>query len=186
MSDFLGRVIDEEDFFKKILSKIPGFSGYVERNDRRTADKLLRETIADHFETLWQRISGVQRSMVANTGIEHVDELEVAAVKLRQFIDRIRTASYGYAGFFDAVKIKTDELNTIYQYDLQLLEMEDEVGRAIDNIESSLGTDGQPAAINNLISLSQQCIDVFEKRKEAVVTSGGGNALATDSSTGSL
>lgn len=183
MSDFLGRVIEEEDFFKKILSKIPGFSGYVDRNDRRTADKLLRETIADHFEILWQRISGVQRSMVSNAGIEDVDELEAAALKLRQFIDRIRTASYGYAGFFDAVKIKTEELNAIYQHDLQLLEMEDEVGRAIDNVESSLGTDGQPAAINHLISLSQQCIDVFEKRKEAIVKSAGESSEITSTDT---
>ena len=180
MSDFLGRVIDEQDFFKKILSKIPGFNGYVERNERRTADKLLRETIADHFETLWQQISGVQRSMIANAGIDNVNELEAAALKLRQFIDRIRTASYGYAGFFDAVKIKTEELNTIYQYDLKMLEMEGEVGRAIDNVESSLGTDGQPAAINHLVSLSQQCIDVFEKRKEAIVKSAGGNSVITD------
>lgn len=179
MNDFIGRVVEEEDFFKKILSKVPGFNGYVERNDRRTADKLLRETIADHFEALWQRISGVQRSMVNESGIEDVYELEAAAIKLRQFIDRIRTASYGYAGFFDAVKIKTEELNAIYQHDLQLLDMEDEVGRAIDNVESSLGTDGQPAAINHLVSLSQQCIDVFEKRKEVIVKSAGGNSEMT-------
>jgi hypothetical protein len=41
-----------------------------------------------------------------------VDDLEGAAIKLRQFIDRVRTASYGYAGFFDAVKVRSEELDT--------------------------------------------------------------------------
>ena len=59
MSDILQRVTGEQDFFKKILGKIPGFVGYVEREDRRAADKLLRDTIADQYEVLWGRISPV-------------------------------------------------------------------------------------------------------------------------------
>jgi len=182
MSDFLGRVVEEEDFFKKILNKIPGFNGYVDRNDRRTADKLLRDTIADHFEVLWQRISSVQRLLIEKQGIGQVNDLEAASLKVRQFIDRVRTATYGYAGFFDAVKIKSDELTAIYRYDLQMIEMEPELGRAIDNIESSLGTDGQPAAIGHLVNLCQQCIDIFEKRKESIVKSGGGFTSVIDES----
>ena len=177
MADILGEVIGEQDFFKKILSKIPGFSGYVDRQNRRSADKLLRDTIADHFESLWQRISTVQRDMLSTGGIENVNDVEAAALKIRQFIDRIRNAAYGYAGFFDAVKIDSKELAVIYQYDLQLLTLEDEVGRAIDNLASSLGTEGQPAAIRNLVSVSQQCIDAFEKRKEAVLNSASGGVV---------
>ena len=41
------KVSSDMDPFKKILDKIPGFSGYVERQKRRDSDKLLRETIAD-------------------------------------------------------------------------------------------------------------------------------------------
>lgn len=89
---------------------------------------------------------------------------------MRQFIDRIRTASYGYAGFFDAVQVRTEELDQIYQYDYQLLAMEEEVGRAIDNVASSMGTDGLAAAIRHLTQLSQDCIDAFEKRKEVILS----------------
>jgi hypothetical protein len=103
--------------------------------------------------------------------------LEGAALKLRQFIDRLRTAAYGYAGFFDAIKIKQEELSSIYQYDLQMLNLEAEINRAIDNVESSLETDSLSAAIRNLVSLSQQCLDSFEKRKEAIMNSVGGSDM---------
>ena len=179
MADFLGQVTSEQDFFKKILGKIPGFSGYVDRQNRRSADKLLRDTIANHFETLWQRISTVQKDMLSAGGIENVNDVEAAALKIRQFIDRIRNAAYGYAGFFDAVKIDSKALAAIYQFDLQLLTLEDDLSRAIDNLASSLGTDGQPAAIRNLVSVSQQCIDAFEKRKESVLNYAGDSFITT-------
>ena len=171
MSDILGRVTDEQDIFKKILGKIPGFSGYVDRNNRRAADKLLRETIANRFDALGQRISGLQRDLISQGGLSWVDDLEAAAIKLRQFMDRIRTASYGYAGFFDAVKVRSDELAQIYQYDLALLTSADEVERAIDNVEASIGTDGLAAAIRSLTQKSQECVSAFDKRSEVILSS---------------
>jgi hypothetical protein len=132
------------------------------------SDKLLRETIANEYEAHYQRISGLQRDLISQGGLAYIDDLENAAIKLRQFIDRVRTASYGYAGLFDAIKIKEEELATIYQYDSALLEKGTTVSAAIDNVESSIGTDGLPASIRHLISVSQECIEIFDKRSNAL------------------
>ena len=35
-----------------------------------------------------------------------MDDVDDAIVKLQTLIDRVKTASYGYAGLFDAVRIK--------------------------------------------------------------------------------
>ena len=53
MSDFFEKVSGQVDPFKKLLSYIPGFSGYIERQNRRDADKILRDTVARRFEELW-------------------------------------------------------------------------------------------------------------------------------------
>ena len=153
MSDIFDKVAEDRDPLKKLLSKIPGFKGYVERGDRRLSDKLLRETIANEYEAHYQRISGLQRDLISQGGLAYIDDLESAAIKLRQFIDRVRTASYGYAGLFDAIKIKEEELSNIYQFDSDLLEKGATVSAAIDNVESSIGTDGLPAALRHLISV---------------------------------
>ncbi len=115
MADMYQRVTDERDIFKQLLSKVPGFKGYVERETRRSSDKLLRESLADRFEELWQRISSIQKQMVNEGMIEFVDDMEGASIKIRQFIDRVRNASYGYAGLFDAIKIDEEELSELYR-----------------------------------------------------------------------
>ena len=168
MSDILEKVTGDQDFIKKILAKIPGFKGYVERGDRRMSDKLLRDKISDEFEALYQRVSGLQRDLINQGEISYIDDLEAAALKLRQFIDKVRTASYGYAGLFDAIKIKQDELDQVYQYDYALLALADEVTAAIDNVETSIGTDGLDASIRHLTQTSQQCVDAFNKRTEVM------------------
>jgi len=169
MDQLPGKIGEEMDLFKKILSKIPGFSGYVERQNRRDADKLLREIVASRFEQQWQRISALQRDFISQGEITFVDDLEAAAIKLRTFADRVRRASRGYSGLFDAVKINETELAQLYQYDSAMLDLVDEVGRAIDNIEASVGTDGLPAAIRNLVSKSRESVEVFDKREEVIL-----------------
>lgn len=169
MSDLFNRVTEDRDIFKRLLSKLPGFSGYFERQDRRSSDKILREAVANRYEEQWQRISTLQRDLISAGQIGYVDDLEGAAIKVRQFIDRVRTAAYGYAGFFDPVKIREEELTQVYQYDLALLDMADSTARAIDNVETSMGTDGLPAAIRNLRNVAQQSVDAFDRRSEAMM-----------------
>jgi hypothetical protein len=169
MSEILGRIREEQDIFGKLLGKLPGFNGYFDREQRRSADKLLRETVASRYEELWRRISTLQRELISQGGLMYVDDLEGAAIKLRQFIDRVRTASYGYAGFFDAVKVRSEELESLYQYDLWLMSLVDEISRAIDHVEASLGTDGLPAAIRHLTRLSQESVEAFEKRSQVII-----------------
>jgi hypothetical protein len=168
MSDILEQVTGQQDFFKKILAKIPGFKGYIERGDRRMSDKLLRDKIADEFDALNQRVSSLQRELVDQGELSAVGGLENAAIKLRQFTDRVRTASYGYAGIFDAIKIKEEQLDQVYQYDYALLELSDSVRSAVDNVETSIGTEGLDAAIRHLVTVSQQCVDAFNKRTEVM------------------
>jgi hypothetical protein len=172
MSDLIDKILQkvgtDMDPFKKILNKIPGFKGYIERQSRRDSDKLLRDTVAMRFEDQLQRVSSLQRDFISQGQISYIDDLEAAAIKLRTFADRIRRAPRGYSGLFDAVKINEEELTKIYQYDAAMLELADEVGRAIDNVEASIGTDGLPAAIRHLVSTAQECIQVYDRRSEVV------------------
>lgn len=167
MSDQIYDEVNSDlDPFKKILGKIPGFKGYVERQKRRDADKLLRETVAARFEEQWQRISSIQREFISSGNISWIDDLEASAIKLRTFSDRVRRATRGYSGLFDAVMINEEELAQLYAFDAQLLDLSEEVGRAIDNVQASVGTDGLPASIRNLNTVAQHCIETFNRREE--------------------
>jgi len=172
MSDFFEKVSSQVDPFKKLLSYIPGFSGYVERQNRRDADKLLRETVARRFEEQWSRASNLQADMVSQGLYTHVDDMEKAALALRTFIDKISKAARGYSGMFDAVKINEKELESIYQFDAAFFDLAEQIKSALDNVEASLGDEAAlPAAIRNITTLARLAVETFDRRSEVVTGS---------------
>lgn len=169
MSDLYEKVTNAQDIFKKLASKIPGFGGYVDRQNRRAADKLLRETVAKQYEELYSRASALQSNLVDKGMIAFVDDMEKAVVKIRTFIDKISRASYGVAGLFDALKINEKELAALYEFDNAFFDLADQTNRALDNVEASLGdVEALPAAIRNLTTLAREAVTTFEKRGEVI------------------
>ena len=173
MDQFFEKVTSQQDPFKKLISYVPGFGGYVNRQNRRDADKLLRDTVARRFEEQWKRVSQLQSDMVSNGMIAYVDDMEKAAIQLRTFIDKITTAPRGYSGMFDAVKINEKELEAIYQFDTAFFDLAEQVGHGLDNVEASLGDEAAlPAAIRNVTSLARMAVETYNRRSEAVTGSG--------------
>ncbi len=173
MSDAYQNISGQMDPLTKLISLVPGFSGYVNRENRRTADKLIRETVANRFDELWKRISNLEKDLVSAGKIEYVDDMEGAAIQVRTFIDKIRTAARGYSGVFDAIKINEKELEQLYNFDLAFFDLAAELGRGIDNVEASLADDAAlPAAIRNITTLGRQLVDTFNRRSEAFTAVG--------------
>lgn len=172
LNDLFERIKGDQDVFKKLGSYIPGFNGYIERQNRRAADKLLRETVARRYEELWGRASNLQTELVNQGKVAFLDDMERAALALRTFADKIKTASYGYSGFFDAIKINEAELTQLYTFDAAFFELANQIGGALDNVEASLGDEaGLPAAIRHLITLAKGAVETFDRRYE-VITGG--------------
>jgi hypothetical protein len=172
MSDLFEKVTNAQDIFKKLASKIPGFGGYIERQNRRAADKLLRETVARRYEELYSRASALQSDLVSNGMIAQVDDMEKAVIKIRTFIDKIAHASYGASGLFDAVKINEKELAQIYAFDNAFFDLADQTSRALDTVEASLADEeALPAAIRNLTTLAREAVKTFERRGEVITGS---------------
>ncbi len=73
MDEFFQKVTSQQDPFKKLASYIPGFSGYIERQNRRDADKIiarygcapLRRTMEAHLAIA---IDMVSNGMIAVCG----------------------------------------------------------------------------------------------------------------------
>jgi len=173
MTDFFEKVTSQADPFKKLIGYIPGFSGYVERQNRRDADKLVRDTVANRFEEQWKRVSNLQSDLVSGGMIQYVDDLEKAAIQLRTFIDRITMAPRGYSGLFDAVKINEKELEALYQFDAAFFDLAEQVKTGVDNLEASLADEAAlPAAIRNLTTLARLANETYDRRTEAFTGSG--------------
>ncbi|NPA92682.1 MAG: hypothetical protein GXO56_03275 [Chloroflexi bacterium] len=167
--DYNQQIQDNENAVEKFLSQIPGFQGYRAKEHRRDADKLLRLTVAQRVDEQWRRLTEIQRQLAASGDFQYLDDLEAIAIRLRTFSDQVRTASYGYAGFFDALKVDEAALASLYEFDGQLLALTDQIRQAVDRLEQAVGTDELPNALRDLLTLARQSIEVFNRREEVLL-----------------
>ena len=176
MSDLFEMIKGEQDIFKKLLSYIPGFNGYVDSINRRAADKVLRDQVALKYSELAARCGRLQKDVADAGQLDQLDELDSIALKLRTFSDRIKNASYGYSGFFDAVKIKAEDLQQIYVFDTAFFVLGDQVNAALDNVEAAIGSDGLKATLRAVNDLARQANETFDKRYQVITGSGAPQA----------
>lgn len=169
MSDLFQKITDAKGMLEKLVDKIPGFHGYMEKESRREADKLLRDTIANRYGEQLDRVSMLQTQLISSGGLEYVDDLQDAATRLQRFIDMVKTAARGYSGFFSAVKVKEKELAKLYAFDNALLENTANVTKAVDALEAAVNENqGVAAAARKLTALVAECNTTFERRKEVL------------------
>lgn len=169
MTDPMGKVTEEKDWIDKIQNFLANYIGYFDKERRRDADKMLRTTVASRFQEQWDRISSLQEELVSDGKLDFVDDIEKPAVKLRGLIDRIQGASYGYAGFFDAVRIQSEELNKIYQFDYDLLQNVEFVKSAVDQTKTAFDEGAPEEAIDALTEVVQNAIELFNRRDEVIL-----------------
>jgi len=117
MSDLFETIKGDRDIFSKLLSYVPGFSGYIERSNRRAADQMLRDQVGLKYSELAKRLSDIKKDMVDAGQFDLLEEIDSLGMKLTTFADRVKTASYGYSGLFDSVKINEAELAQLYTFD---------------------------------------------------------------------
>jgi hypothetical protein len=172
MSDLFETVKGGQDIFKKLLSYIPGFNGYVERTNRRAADKLLRDQVALRYSELVKRLSGMKKDLVDAGQFDALEEIDSIGLKLTTFADRIKNASYGYSGFFDTVKINEKELAQLYTFDTAFFVLADQIASGLDNVAVAIGGEGLKSAIGAVNSLALQAGETFDKRYQVITGSG--------------
>lgn len=169
MSDLVGKISESRGGLEKLIGSIPGYKGYKEKEMRREADRILRETLARKYEEQWARLSGVQKRLMGAGGIEYLDEVESAASKLRGFIDKLKTAAMGYGGFFDAIRVKEDALDKLYQFDNALNDGVLQISAAVDAIDAAVAArQGVPEAIRRFDDQCRSLVETFERRKEVL------------------
>jgi hypothetical protein len=172
MSDLFETVTGGQDFFKKILSYVPGFKGYVERTNRRAADKLLRDQVALKYAELAKRLSGLKKDLVDAGQFDLLEEADSIHLKLTTFADRIKNASYGYSGLFDTVKINEKELEKLYTFDATFFEIGEQISSGLDNVAAGIGAEGLKAAMRSVDGLALLAVETYDKRYQVLTGTG--------------
>ena len=164
---------DQRNWLERLGEKIPGYGGYVAKERRRDADKLHREHLAERLRAAKQPLTEVMRELSSSGRLFEVGPVDRVLKKIDQVENRVRFASYGYAGFFDAVKIEEPQLDRIYQFDLALVEKVEEFERQARELSSNSSTaDGLKQAAAAIERAADDLNQTFDQRYRAIETYG--------------
>lgn len=167
--DMYDKIEGESTGLGKLLSSIPGFDGYFERGRRREADQLLRETIASRLEQSRTQLASVHQELSRDIvkAMDYAESLGRADTRLMGLIGKVNAAPQGYAGFFDAVKVKEDDLARVYSFDETMLTFVDDINIEVSAIEKAATQDGDiDSAIRDLDSTLREANTTFDSRSE--------------------
>jgi hypothetical protein len=154
---------------ERLLKGLPGIRGYVDKELRRDADKRVREAIAASLDQSRTALVAVQNNLLKGGGLALMDEVNEAAVALQTLADRIKTASYGYAGLFDPVRIKEAQLDALVRFDQALAR---EAGAVHARVEALAAAIQQRADFNVALEEFNRTVihlnTLFGKRGQAI------------------
>jgi hypothetical protein len=84
-------------------------------------------------------------------------------------IGKIKDAPQGYAGFFDSVKVKEEDLARIYAFDESMVNHADDIAAAVAALEKTVQDGGDVGGgIRHLDDLVREANTQFSSRDEVI------------------
>jgi hypothetical protein len=150
MSDYRQRVLDSQGKFRKLEARLPGFKGYIAKESRREADKMLRNYIGRQLDQQRSRLQQLGTKLAGAGDFNSVTAVEQVRLRMQTATDKIKTATYGYAGLFDAATVNEPELDALYDFDNNLLDEVDAITTAVGTLTTAKGQESFQDALDAL------------------------------------
>lgn len=151
------------------LERIPGYSGYRDKEARRDQDRRVREELATGFVGLAQRLTQAQGALARAGRLAEIGDVERLERALRLFADRLRTASYGYGGLFSERPIDARALDQLRKFDESLGEGLADLDPLVKRVEAAtLPSSELVAAVREASALIDTLHQRFSLRGQVV------------------
>jgi len=174
--DYLEKVRKERNLLEKIMGYIPGYRGYKEKELRRESDRLVRMEVVNRLKaakTAFRR-KFANPLLIQKLSSEDTFRFDTLTSRIDRVTQRIDRAVAGYAGMFDAIKVKEDKLDTVLEYDVSLIEKAEAIKADVEKvIELEPGKDEWRTAMDELISKVEELDGLVDKRSEVLRGLGG-------------
>ena len=170
------KVRREMGLMERIASWIPGYRGYKEKEIRRESDRLVRMEVVNRLRAAKDTIrrSLTNPSIVQKLSSEDTWRLDTLMMRLDRVTQRLDRAVAGYAGMFDAVKVREDKLDAVLEHDANLIEKADALKVGVEQmVKMEFGKDEQRKAMDDLIAGVEELDRLIDERTEILRGLGG-------------
>jgi hypothetical protein len=162
---------DQRNVLERLIKGLPGIKDYTDKELRRNADARVRQLIADELDAQRRGLLDAQNALLKSGGLAQMGDLDVAITRVSTLADRVRTASYGYAGWFDAVRVQEQELDALRSFDLAMLQEVAGLSAAVGAVRQAVGNpDAFGAAAGEVAAEVDTLTRTFDRRAQAIVS----------------
>jgi hypothetical protein len=157
---------------ERIVAAIPGFRGYKEKELRRESDRLLRNSLYLKLSKAKGDVRDIFQKLSDRRAFEVLTEMDRLVAKFDRISEMVNHASYGYAGFFDVVKVEEENLDRMIEFDNQLMDDVDNIVKEAAEFKSEVMQQDLTKAkerTQHLTETVQSFEDVFSRRQEVIL-----------------
>lgn len=157
---------------ERILAALPGFRGYKEKELRRESDKLIRNHLYGKLQKARSDLKEVFQKLSQERRQEVLIDMDQLVTKYDRVAEKINHASYGYAGFFNILKIEEEKLDKMIEFDTQLIDEVETVATTASAFKKEIGKRGFEKAkdhIQKVTEALETLEDTFDQRGEIVL-----------------
>lgn len=170
--DYYGKARKEMRLSERIMAALPGFRGYKEKELRRESDRLLRNHLYQKLSEAKNNLKTIFQKLSDRRSFEALTDMDRLVAKFDRVAEKVNHASYGYAGFFDAVKIEEEALDRMIDFDNQLVDDVDGIASEVATFKSEVTKqkfDKAKERIQNLAGTLETFEEAFDKRGEVIL-----------------
>ncbi len=121
-----------------LLDRVPGYRGYRSKEDRRDADRRVREHVVAALGQQADRVDRVAADLANRRRLQEIGPVDELARSIRHLIDRVRTAPSGYGGLWSDRDVDETALDQLRLFDEGLVAGSEELTPSIAALESAL------------------------------------------------
>lgn len=157
---------------ERIVAALPGFRGYKEKELRRESDRLVRNHLYQKLSQAKSDLKSVFQKLSDRRSFNVLTDMDRLVARFDRVNEKVNHASYGYAGFFDVVKIEEEALDRMIDYDNQLVNEADKIVTEVSTFKSEVAKQKFEKTKDRIQTLSDALADfeeAFDKRQEVIL-----------------
>ena len=171
-NDELSNVQGQMSLPEKIAAFIPGFRGYKEKELRRESDRLIRNHLYLKLSIEKTDLREIEQKLADRRYFDVLTDMDRLLAKMDRVVEKINHASYGYSGFFDAVKVREENLDHMIDFDNKLLDGINALTTEIDAFKADLAsgvTTNLKTRVQNVTDKLESLENTFDQRNEVIL-----------------
>jgi len=157
-------------FLEKAMRLIPGYKGYKRKEERRDNDQLFRTTLVNRLERIRTELNEIPAGLRGPAALKSVTDFDRIQKRLERVTDEIRFAARGYRGLFDMHKVREDELDSLYEFDIGLIEDIDKLEESLKVLQAAAAADAAlKGPIDDMVDLLIAFSSKMSSRNELMI-----------------